>query len=153
MGDFQHVLHLAGGIGEHIGIGVGRGTRHEAAVGEHVRRAPEQLGVRCDCISGKDVGDGAQVLDALLQAVALGGHVRIVEAEERDIEQVEELERHLGLELGAIHRAALIPGPVEAAAAKRVAAFPREGVPNRPLPGGYDLPSACRRRSRPCCSA
>ena len=51
-----------------------------------------------------------------------------MEAEERRIENVEQLEGDVGLELGAIH-AGIVPGSIEGAAAKRVAAFPGEGVP------------------------
>ena len=51
-----------------------------------------------------------------------------MEAEERRIEEVEQLEGDVGLDLGALH-ALVVPGAVEGAAAERVAAFPGEGVP------------------------
>jgi hypothetical protein len=52
-----------------------------------------------------------------------------VEAEERDIEQVEKLEGDVGLELGRVHRAAVVPGAVERAAAEGVTTLPRKGMP------------------------
>ena len=70
----------------------------------------------------------ADVLVALGERRAFGRDVGIVEAEERHIEQVEQLEGDVGLELGAFH-ALVVPGAIEGAAAERVAAFPGEGVP------------------------
>ena len=77
---------------------------------------------------GEDVGDGAEVLVALGEGRAFGRHVGVVEAEERDIEQVEELEGDVRLELGAL-QALVVPRTVEGTAAERVAALPGEGMP------------------------
>ena len=38
--DVEDVLHLRRGVGEDVGVGIGGGARHEAAVGEEVGRAP-----------------------------------------------------------------------------------------------------------------
>src|SRR5690606_2449778 len=59
---------------------------------------------------------------------ALGRDVGVVEAEERDVEQVEELEGDVGLEPRLVHTLTE-PRAVEAAAAEGVAALPGEAVP------------------------
>ncbi len=51
-----------------------------------------------------------------------------MEGKERHVDEVEELERDFGLELGAFE-ALVEPGTVEGTAAERVAAFLGEGVP------------------------
>jgi hypothetical protein len=68
------------------------------------------------------------ILVALFERGALRRDVGIMEAEERRIEQLEELEGHVGLELGAVHALAP-PGPVEGAPAEGIAAFPGKGMP------------------------
>src|SRR5690606_12192689 len=122
------VLHLAGGIGKDFGIGIGGGAGHVATIGKQVRRAPKELGAAGFHLAGKDFADFADVAVALGEAGAFGGDIGVVEAEEWHVEQVEQLERHIGLEARAFH-ALVIPGAIEGAAAKRVAAFPGKSVP------------------------
>ena len=54
--------------------------------------------------------------------------IRVMEAEEGNVDEVEEFESDVGLELRPVH-ALVVPGPGEGAPAERVAAFPGESVP------------------------
>ena len=42
LGDLEHVLDLRGGVGEHLGVGVGGGAGLVARMGEQVGRPPQQ---------------------------------------------------------------------------------------------------------------
>ena len=124
----ERVLHLRRGVGEDIRVGIGRGARHEAAVGEEVRRAPEELHLRRLHLLRKDVGDRADVAVRFRQRRALRRDVAVVEGEEGHAEQLEHLEGDIGLELRLLHRVAE-PRPQEGRAAERIGAGPGEGVP------------------------
>jgi hypothetical protein len=99
-----------------------------AAVGKEVRGAPEETRTRRLHLLCEDIGDRADVLVALLERRAFRRDVGVVEAEERDIEEIEELEGDVGLEPRPFHALAE-PWPVEGTATERVAAFPGKGVP------------------------
>jgi hypothetical protein len=128
VGNVERVLHLRGGIREHIRVGVGGGARHEAAVGEHVRRPPEELHLRLLHFLRKDGGDLANVLVRLGEARAFRGDVAVVEREERNAQKLEHLERDVGLELRLLHAVAE-PGADEGRAAERVGARPGKTMP------------------------
>ena len=128
MGQLEHVFDLASGIGEYIRVRVGGGPGHIAAVGEEICRAPKQPGARRFHLTGENLADLAHIAIAFGQRRAFGGDIGIMEAEERNIEQVEKFKRYIRLEARPFH-ALVVPWPVERAAAKRVAALPRKGVP------------------------
>ena len=48
LGDFQRLLHLGGGEGEHVGVAARGGAVHVARMNKEVGGAPEQ---RCRCAS------------------------------------------------------------------------------------------------------
>ena len=125
----ERVLHLRGGVGEDFRVGVGGGAGHEAAVGEEVRRAPEQLAPSTFCIFFAKMSAISRTLRFDLgERRAFRRDVAVVEGEERHAEQLEHLEGDVGLELRLLHVVAE-PGPQEGLAAERVGARPGEGVP------------------------
>jgi hypothetical protein len=133
---FGHVdaaFDRRGGISEDVRIGVGRGTRHVAAVGEEVRRAPEQLQAGFGHLAIEIVGDLVQPVAAFLEARSFRTHVGIMEGVKGDPERGEHLEGDVRLLLRQVHRVAGPvlgkPGPLEGLSAERVAARPNEGVP------------------------
>ena len=128
LGDVDAMLHRRGRIGEHVRVGIGGGTRHEAAVREQVGRAPQQLDAGLLDLGFEDVGDLVEALGAFGEGRALRPDIGVVEAEIGDAEQREHLEGDVGLELRVLHRVAE-PRTLESLAAERIAARPGEGVP------------------------
>ena len=130
MGQLEHVLHLRGGVGEHVGVRIGRRPGHVAAVGKEVRRAPEKADLRRLHLLGEQLADLADVPVRLLQRHALRGDVAIVKGEEGDVEQAEHVEGDIRLHPGRLHRIGHVhPRPHEGLAAEGIAARPGEGVP------------------------
>ena len=127
----EHRLHLGGGVGEDLGVGVRRRAGGIARMTEQVGGAPQQAepGPFHVLLDGR--GDGVEIGAALREAMPLGGDVAVVEREERHAQRGEELER--GLDLGArgVHRVHPLrePGAVESADAEDVGSRPVEGVP------------------------
>ena len=68
----EHVFTCRGRVGEHFRIGIGRRARHVAAVGEQVRRAPEQLDAGLAIFRSKLSTICVEVLRVLGEARALG---------------------------------------------------------------------------------
>ena len=58
----MQALHRGGRIGEDVRIGIGRRARHEAAVGEQVGRAPQQLDAGLLLLLGEIVDDSSRFL-------------------------------------------------------------------------------------------
>src|SRR3984885_13963316 len=92
------VLHLRGGVSEHVRIGIGRSAAHIAWMAEQIGGAPEKLGSALLHFLGKEIGHLGEVVAELLEALALGNDVAIVEGEERKAESREHLERGVRLE-------------------------------------------------------
>ncbi|MNV35126.1 hypothetical protein D3C71_1265620 [compost metagenome] len=115
-------------IGKHIRIRIGRGARHEAAVGEQVRRAPEQFYAGLFLLLCEVIDDLVEVLGVLRKRLAFRAHVGIVEAVIGCAEQREHLEGDIRLQLGLVHLP-VIPRTVERASTKGVSALPGKRVP------------------------
>ena len=93
-------LHGRGGIGEDVGIGVGRCPAHPTAVSEHIGGAPEQLDAGGLHFDAEKVGDFVQPGFGFGKAVAFGAHVEVVEAEVGRAENFEQLKGDVGLQAG-----------------------------------------------------
>lgn len=74
-------LHRRGCKSEDVGIRIGRSARHIAAVGEEVRRAPEQLGAGCCLLLGEIIDDLVEVFSVLGESLAFRTHVGVMEVE------------------------------------------------------------------------
>ena len=122
------VLHLRGGIGEHVRIGIGRRARHVAGMAEEIGGAPEELDAGLVHFLGENIGHLGEVAAELGEIRALRNDVAIVEGEERKAEGREHLERHVRLGPRALHRLA-VPGPLEGRRAEHVGPQPGEVVP------------------------
>ena len=110
----EHVLHLRGGIGEDLGVGVGRGAGHVAPVREQVGRAPQQLDAGLRHLLLEDFADAPHVQVRLGQRLALGRDVAVVEGEEGRAQHLKQFEGDVGLAHGLLHRvAAGVPGARE----------------------------------------
>src|SRR5205085_7154121 len=73
---------------------------------------------------------GVEVGDGLGKRPTFRRGVRVVEGEERDIEQTEQFESHVGLGASKRHRIrAVVPGSQESLTAERIAPRPAERVP------------------------
>ena len=130
VGDLHGLLDLGAGEGEDVEVRAGGRAVHVAGVGEEVGRAPEQLDAGPCLFVLEDLDDLVEVGVALLEVVALGGDVAIVERVERGAELLEELEGDLGLALGVGDRVgAVVPGPQRRADAERVGERIAERVP------------------------
>ena len=129
--DLEHVLDLGGGVGEDLGIGVGRGAALVARVREQVGRAPEQLRAGSLLVPERVVGERVEVVPEFGERGTLGRDVAVVEAVERDAELLDELERDGHLLAGGRHRVGrrIEPRPVERPDAEHVPAVPGERVP------------------------
>ena len=128
------VGHLGGGVHEQIGVGVGGGTRHEAAVREGVGGAPHQLDVGVGHLLAGVVDHLVEVPARLGEGVAGGCDVDVVERVEPDAELGDELERGVHLHPGGVHRIEIgrvvgVPRSVERAGAEDVETIPGERVP------------------------
>ena len=127
----EHVLHLCGGVGEDLGIGVGRRAGGVARVAEQVRGSPQQPGSRALHVALDGCHDRVEHRPRLGERAALRRHVAVVEREERNAELRDELERRVELRARRLHRFATgdEPRPVERADAEDVGSGPVEGVP------------------------
>ena len=94
-------LDLGRGVGEDLGVGVGRRAGRVARMAEQVGGPPQQLhaGPRHVPLGLGD--DRLEVGRRLGEGAALGRDVAVVEAVVRDAELVEELERRVELRPGA----------------------------------------------------
>ena len=122
-------FHGGGGEGEDLGVGVGRGTRHPAAVAEHVGSAPEQLDAGLRLLFRHVIGDLVQRFQVVGEIAGFRADIGIVPAVERHAQRLEHLEGDIGLDAGGLHRILRVPGAFEGLPAKRIAAFPGEAVP------------------------
>ena len=100
VGDLHRLLDLRGGEGEDVEVRAGGRAVHVARVGEEVGRPPEQLDAGAGLLVLEDLDDLVEVGVALLEGLALGGDVAVVEGVERGAELLEELEGDLGLAAG-----------------------------------------------------
>ena len=98
VGRVDGVLHLRGGVGEHVRIGIGRGARHVARMAEQIGRAPQQLDAGRLHLLGEDVGHLGEVAAEFGEARAFRHDVLVVEGEEREAERREHVEGDVRLE-------------------------------------------------------
>ena len=132
LGDLEHVLDLRRGVGEDLGVGVGRGAGLVARVGEQVGRAPQEAHAGLLLVAGGVVREGVEVGPELGEGRALGRDVAVVEAVVGHAELGEELERGRQLHAGGGHRVARrrpSHGRSKRADAEHVGARPGERVP------------------------
>ena len=129
MGDVDRVLHLRRGVGEDVGVGIGRRARHEAAGAEQIGGAPQQLDLARLQLAREQIGDLAHIAVRLGERGAFRRDVAVVEGEERETEDVEHLEGDVRLELRVRHVVIGEPWPVEGRAAEHVSAGADETVP------------------------
>ncbi len=129
-GDLERLLHLRGGVGEDMGIGIGGRARHVAGVGEEIGGAPEELhaGRLLQLLGMGD--DLVEVAVRLGEGAALGGDVAVVEGVEGGSDLGEELEGGVHPVLGDGDGVlALFPGTDDGAGAEGIGAGSAEGVP------------------------
>jgi hypothetical protein len=100
LGDIQGLLHLRGGVGEDVGVGVRRCAAHVARVREEVGRAPEEFHAG-GFLERLGVGDDlVEIAVRLGERAALGRDVAVMEAPERRADFLEELEGRVHAHLG-----------------------------------------------------
>ena len=130
-GGFEHVLHLGRGVGEDLGIRVGRGPSRITRMAEEIRGAPEQPETRFLHLRGRGVGHLVQPCGTFGECRAFGRDVPVVEAVEGHTELREELEGDVELPVGECHLVAPrhLPGAIEGAIPEDVVPRPAEGVP------------------------
>ena len=149
LGDLEHVLDLRRGVGEHLGIGVGRGARLVARVGEQVGGAPQQPDAGPLLVAERVVDEGVEVGPERREGRALGRDVAVVEAVVRRAELREELERDGHLRARAApsrrRRARATGGPASRSRTCPRPAMRTSARSRRPAGGGP--PSACRARA------
>ncbi len=121
-------LHIRGGIGIDIRIGICRRTRHPAPVAEHIGGAPQKLCLVAGLLLAKVVDDFLKVAQRFREGGAFGAGVGVVEAVEGRAQDIEHLEGHIGLQLGKLHRVAE-PRAIERLSTERIATRPSEAVP------------------------
>ncbi len=126
----HRVAHLQGRHREDRRIGIGGRARHEATVAEQIGRAPQQFHAGALLVLAQHIDHPLEVVVTLARRCALRSHVAVMEAVVRGAKLGEHLKGGFGLHLRQLQRrAALKPGALESATAKRVEAVPAEGVP------------------------
>jgi hypothetical protein len=128
--DLEGFLHLGGGVGEDVGVGVGRGAAHVAGIREEVGGAPEEFhaGGFLELLRVGD--DGVEVFVRLRERAALGGDVAVVEGPERGADFLEELEAGFESGLGDGDGVfAGLPRADDGAGAEGIGTGAAEGVP------------------------
>ncbi len=130
MRHLQRGADLAGGIGEDLGVRIGRRARHVAAVCEQIRGTPEQADLaRCHLLL-EQIGDGVEIGDGLGERCTFRRRIDVVEGEIGHVEQAEQLEGDVGLGARLFHRIrAVVPGPQERLAAEGITARPAQRMP------------------------
>ena len=99
-------------------------------MGEQIGRAPQQLDAAAFLLRLQNFGDGVEILVGFGQGFAFGGHIAVVPAIIRGAEFLDEFKGDARPLLGVAHGiAAVIPGALHGAHAKRVAAGATECVP------------------------
>ena len=128
--DLHALLHLGRSIGKHVSIGVRGGAVHVDAVSEQVRRSPEKPHSRLLLLLQHVVGDDVQTAVRLLQRIALGNEVAVVEAVVVDAKLGEELEGSVALFL-RFDNGILISAPrtIQSGPAKHVVPLIAERMP------------------------
>ena len=122
------VLHLRGGVGEHVGIGIGRRARHVTRMAEEVGGAPQELDPGRAHLVREQVGHLGEVASEFGEVRALRNDVLVVEGEEREAERRDHVEGDVGLEPRRLHVVPL-PRALEGRRAEHVGAHPGEVVP------------------------
>lgn len=130
MRHFQGFLYLRRGVCESIGIATGSRAVYVARVAEQVGRSPQQANASAVLFLLEHLGHGVEILMALGERLALGGHVPIVKAVEMHAELFHELKGHAHAILGIL-KAVLgrFPRAQHRAGAERVLAGAAERVP------------------------
>ena len=131
MGRLEHRLDLGRGEGEDLRIRVRGGARRVARMAEQVGGSPQELEARSLHVALDGRHGFVQVRLRLGKRPALWRDVAVVEAEERDAQLAQELERGIQPAPGREHRveAGIEPGSVERAGAEDVRTRPAEGMP------------------------
>ena len=131
LGRLEHRLDLGGRVGEHLRVGVGRGTGRVAGVAEEVGSPPQELHAGPGHVGRGVVDHRLQVRPRFRERPTLRGDVAIVEAVERHAQLGEELEGGVELRLRRDHRveAGVEPWPVEGSRTEDIRAGPVERVP------------------------
>ena len=130
MGDFQRLLHLRAGEGEHVGVAARGRAVNEARIGKQVGRAPEQFDAGALLFGFQDLDDGVEIFVRLAQCPAFRRDIAVVKGVERRAEFLDELERDPRAVFGIGHRVrAVVPRADGGANAERVGAGAAERVP------------------------
>ena len=124
----MRVLHLRGGVGEYIRVGIGRRARHIAGMAEQIGRAPQQLDAGRQHPLLEIFGHLLEIAREIGERRALGDDVAVMEGEKGDAEQRKHLEGDVGLLAGRGHRVGE-PRALESRDAEHVGAGPGEIVP------------------------
>ncbi len=130
MGPLHRLLHLRGGVAEHVGAAARGRAVHVAGMDEILRRAPEQLdpGVLLQLL--QLLADGVEVLVRFGERLAVRGDVAVVPAVVRGADLRGELEHRVRAGHGILHGAfAGVPRALRRAPAEHVAARPAHRVP------------------------
>ena len=89
----ERFLDLRAGVGEGVEVRARRRPVHVPAVRKEIRGAPEQLDPGPLLLLLEHLDNGVEVGVALLERLALGGNVSVVERIERDAQFLHEFER------------------------------------------------------------
>ena len=129
--DLEGLLHLRGGVGEHLGIGVGRGARHVARVREQVGRPPQQLDAGALHVACQHVDDPIEDVVGLRQRRALPARRRDRGNRRTGTPSFSKNSKPTAAFSSASSSGSPVamPGRVERAGAEHVEAVPDEGVP------------------------
>ena len=129
--DLEHVADLGRGVGEDLGVGVGRCATLVARVGEQVGGAPQEPQSGALLVPQRVVGERVQVGAELAEGGAFGSHIHVMEAVVGHAQLVEELEGNGHLQARGVHRVHrwVEPRAVQGPDAEHVATIPGERVP------------------------
>jgi len=128
------MLHLCGGIGKDLGVGVRRSACRITWVPKQVGCPPQEPRAGLGHVRFDALDDPVETGAAFSEGAGLRCYVPVVKTEEGYAELVEELESCVGFLLGECHRLFAVgcgsePRALEGSVTEDVASRPAEGVP------------------------
>lgn len=128
--DFNRLLHLSGSVGKHVSVAAGRRSVHEPRVGEHVRRAPQQLDAGSFLLGFQLGGDPVQDFVRLFEARSFRSDIAIVPAVKRSAELFDEFKRDVDSLQSHVDRVgSVFPRTIHGRSTERVNSRAAERVP------------------------
>lgn len=129
-GDLHGLFHLRGSVGENVSVAAGGRAMHESRVREEVGGAPQELDARASLFFLENRDNSIEIVMRLLQCLAFGGDVSVVERVVRGSELLHQLKRHADSLAGIFDRVrSILPRANHGGSSERISTIAAHRVP------------------------